>query len=746
LGEAKNKNMGFLPDELNRVDGRAKVTGTAQFSYEFDIPGITYGVIVASTITKGTITSLNTKSAERAPGVIAVISHSNVLPLKSFQPQADANKQPPIRQGFKVFADNNIHFNGQPIAIVVADTLERATYAASLVRAQYQEVKYNTDLHEALKTGTALEGSAYKDYVRGEADAWKTAPVKIEAEYEIPYEVHNPMEMHAITVKWEADDKVTVYEKTQFLAGTQGSIAAVFGIPPANVHVITKFVGGAFGSAGGTWPHSIAAAIAAKQTGKPIKVSLTRDQMFTMVGYRPKAIQKISIGATKDGKLVGITHEANAMTSSYAEFKEGITNTTRSLYACANVTTRYKVFPLDLSMPTYMRGPGETTGMYALECAMDEMALALNMDPLDFRLANYSENDPEHNRPYSSKFLKEAYQIGADKIGWRTRNPEIRSMKEGDWLVGYGMGSGVFSSGRGAAKVGVKFLANGTLILQSAVTDMGPGTSTAMIKLASETFGIPASKIKFEMGDSDLPRGPGQFGSQTTSALGSAVSDASVSWKKKMVEIAKKTSFFHTEKIHEADLKDFKFENGFMILAQEPIKKLSYAELLQNANLQQVDMLEDSKGVNQDKFTTYAYAVHFVKLLVHPLTGVVRLDKVVAVVDGGKIVSENAARSQLIGGVVSGIGMALTEEGIIDHRYGRWVNNNLADYHVPVNADVPHIEALFVNKPDPIVNPIGAKGIGEVTMVGFSSAVANAVFHATGKRVRDLPITPDKLI
>ena len=737
--------MGFA-DELDRVDARAKVTGTAQFSYEYNIPNLAYGVMVASTITKGTITSLDTKRAERAPGVIAVISHLNIPKLKDYEPAADADKLPAIRKGFKVFENNMVRFNGQPIAIVVADTFERATYAASLVKAEYQKEEHHTDLHEQIKNGTPLEGNPYKDYVRGEADAWKNAPVKIEAEYEIPYEVHQPMEMHAITVKWEADDKVTVYEKTQTLYGTQGSIARVFGIPPANVHVISKFVGGAFGSASSTWPHSIAAVIAAKQIGRPLKVSLTRDQMFMMVGYRPKAIQKISMGATNDGKLVGITHEANAMTATYAEFREGITNTTRSLYACPNVTTRYKVFPLDLSQPTFMRGPGETTGMYALECAMDEMAHALKMDPLEFRLLNYAETDPERNRPHSSKFLKEAYQIGADAIGWENRNPLIGSMKEGEWQVGYGMGSGVFGSGRGAAKLGVKFLADGTLILQSGVTDMGPGTSTTMTKLASQTFGIPANKIKFEMGDSDLPPGPGQFGSQTTSALGSAVSDASVSWRKKLVDIAKKISFFHTEKIHEADLKDFLFENGFMILREEPTKKLSYTDVLKYAGVPQVALLEDSQRVTQDKYTTYAYAVHFVKVLMHPLTGVVRLDKIVAVVDGGKIISENTARSQVIGGVVSGIGMALTEEGVIDHRYGRWVNNNFADYHVPVHADVPHIEALFVNKPDPLVNPIGAKGIGEVTMVGFASAVANAVFHATGKRIRELPITPDKLI
>ena len=336
--------------------------------------------------------------------------------------------------------------------------------------------------------------------------------------------------------------------------------------------------------------------------------------------------------------------------------------------------------------------------------------------------------------------------MGADAIGWKDRNPQPRSMKEGDLLLGYGMGSGVFGSGRGAAKLGVKFLDDGTLILQTGVTDMGPGTATAMTKLASETFGIPVNKIKFEMGDSDLPPGPGQFGSQTTSALGSAVSNASDSWRKKLVEVAKGISFFHTEKIHTADLKDFKFENGSIILAEDPTKKLAYGKLLEYAGVKQIELLEDSQRVSLDKYSTYAYAAHFVKVVVNPATGVVRLSKIVSVVDGGKIVSEKQARSQLIGGVVSGIGMALMEEGIIDHRYGRWVNNNFADYHVSIQADVPHIEALFVNKPDPFVNPIGSKGIGEVTMVGFGSAVANAVFHATGKRIRSLPITPDKLI
>ena len=468
--------------------------------------------------------------------------------------------------------------------------------------------------------------------------------------------------------------------------------------------------------------------------------------MFMLVGYRPQAIQKLGIGATEDGTLTGITHEADAITSSYSTFTEGIVNISRMLYACPNVTTRYKVYPLNLSIPTWMRGPGETTGTYALECAIDEMAYAVNMDPLEFRLHNYSETDPESKRPYSSKFLREAFQLGADRIGWKNRNPKPRSTKEGDLLVGYGVGTGVFGAWRGGASIGAKFTSDGMLILQSAVTDMGPGTATAMTKLASDKFGIPTDKIKFVMGDSNLPPGIVQGGSGTTSSLGTTVNNAMLTLKQKLTDLVKQTSIFHTEKIHEVDLKDLVFENGYVMLASEPSRKISYQEVLKYGGIPQLEIIEKSEGSNETRYSSSSYAAHFVKVLVHPATGVVTINKIVSAIDAGTIVNENTARSQIIGGVIGGIGMALMEEGVIDHRYGRWVNNNFADYHVPSHKDVPHIEALFVNKPDPIVNPIGAKGIGEVSMVGFPAAVANAVYHATGKRVRDLPITPDKLI
>ncbi len=731
---------------IDRVDGIQKVTGTAKYSAEYDFPGLVYGVLAGSTITKGSITAMDTRAAENAPGVLAVITHLNCPELPGYKKPADQPNVPDIRKGYRVFYDNIIRFNGQPIALVIANTYERAVHAASLVKAEYKKEEHHTDLDAAIKTAKALEGNAYKEYVRGEADAWKKADVKIEAEYSMPIEVHNPMEIPGLTVVWEGEDKVTVYEKTQALKNTQQNIMRAFGLKEENVRIITQFIGGAFGSAYNTWPHSMAALIGARKVGKPLKLMITRSQMFTLIGYRPQAIQKMSLGAGTDGKLTGITHDAIAMTSSYQEFTEGIVNGSRSLYNCPNVTTRYRVFPLDLGQPTWMRGPGETTGAYALECAMDEMAYALRLDPIEFRLRNYAETDLERIKPYSSKFLKEAYHLGAEKIKWNDRNPEPRSMKEGEWWVGYGMGSGIFGAWRGESKLAARLMPDGSLLLQSGVTDMGGGTATSMTKLASDVLGLSPRNIKFELGDSNFPPGPAQGGSVTTSTLGTAVHNACTNLKTKLAELVKDNSVFHTAIVHTVKPEDLLFENGFIVLKSDQSKKISYADVLKGAGLPHLELLEDSKSNPMNDHSAFSYSVHFVKVKVHATTGVVKVDRVVSAIDAGKIVNEKTAESQIIGAAVGGIGMSLLEEGIIDHRYGRWVNNNFADYHVPVQADVPNIEVVFVNKPDPVLNPMGSKGMGEVGIVGFAAAVANAVYHATGKRIRDLPITADKLL
>lgn len=729
-------------DDLDRVDGIAKVTGKAKYSAEYDLPGLVYGVLAGSKIAKGKITAMDTKQAERAPGVLSVITHLNCPKVPGHDAGGNPAKGPVNGKPLQIFNDPYIHFYGQPVALVIAGSLEQAVYAASLVKAQYEKETSHTDLRTELDQAKPLGGNRYNDYLRGEADAYKKAPVRIEAEYILPLEVHNPMELHATTAVWEGEDRVKVYEKTQGVKSTQRSIMQTFRLEEKNVQVISQFVGGGFGSALRTWPHVTAALIGAKKLNRPLKLVLGRDQMFQLVGFRPYTIQKMGIGASADGRLTGITHEAFSHTSTYEEFTEGTVNVSRLMYACPNVNTRYKVYALDISTPTWMRGPGEATGAFALECALDELAYALNIDPVDLRILNYAETDPQNNKPYSSKFLKEAYELGMEKIGWKSRNRAPRSMTENGWLVGYGMGSGVFGASRGNAKAAARFYSNGNLVVQSAVSDSGPGTATTMVKIASDAMGLPLDRVSFELGDSNLPPGPTQGGSTTTSTMGSAVYDVCISLKKKMAELAAKTSLFR-----DARYEDLHFENGSISLASDPSKKISYAGLLNQSSLGQIEVTEESKGSEQArKYASYSYSVHFIRVLVHPLTGVVKLNRIVSVVDSGKVISEKTGRSQIIGGVVGGIGMALTEEGVIDHRFGKWVNNNLADYHVPVQADVPYIECIFVNKPDPVLNPVGAKGMGEVALIGTAPAIANAIYHATGKRVRELPITPDKLI
>lgn len=706
----------LIGDSLSRVDGRLKVTGKAQYSGEYALPGLTYGVLVPATIANGTLTAMDIKDAQQAPGVLAVITPFNAPKVPGFQPDAPQ----PVR-GLKLFNDKEVHFSGQPIALVVAETFEKATYAASLVKATYNKRPFATDFRQNRDKGVVPQGGRYKDYVRGEADAYKQAPVVIEQEYLQPSEMHNPMELHVTIAQWDGDDKVTVYTKSQGVMMTQRNIAAAFGIPNEHVQVNSRFVGGAFGSSLRTWPHEIAAAMAAKELKRPVKLTLTREQMFTLVGHRPFTIQKIGLGATADGKLLGITHESYSQTAEYEEFTEGSVNVSRFLYATPNANTRYKIVPLNVGVPAPMRGPGEATGSFALESALDELAYALKMDPIELRLRNYAETDPERNLPWSSKYLRECYELGADRIGWENRAAKPGAQKEGEWLVGYGIGCGAFGAYRGRALAKIRIMDDGSVNIQSATSDIGPGTGTAMTLIASDILGLPANTITFELGNSSFPTAPTQGGSSTVSSVGSAVHDACLAIREKFNALA-----------------------GLPANNSGPI---DYVGLLKKNNLPFLELTQESQASEQARnYSMYSFSAHFAKVHVHPLTGMVRVKRLVAVVDAGKIVSHKTATSQMIGGTVGGIGMVLTEEAVIDHRYGRYVNGNFADYHVPVNADIAEIEAVFIDKPDPYINPIGTKGIGEISLIGVAAAVANAVFNATGKRIRELPITPDKLI
>jgi xanthine dehydrogenase YagR molybdenum-binding subunit len=561
-------------------------------------------------------------------------------------------------------------------------------------------------------------------------------------EYMHPPEMHNPMELQSITAHWEAEDKLTLYDKVQGTKPTQRAFANEWKIPVENVKVIAKFVGGAFGNGLHSWPHETAAIIAAKQVKRPVRLMITREQMFFMVGYRPRTWQKIGIGATQDGKLIGISHQSIGQTSSYEEFTESTLQQTKMMYTSPNISTRYRILPLDVSTPIWMRGPGEATGAFALESAMDELAHELKIDPIEFRLRNYTDVDPDNNKPWSTKFLKECYQMGAENIGWNKRKMQPGSLKEGDWLVGYGMGVGTFGAHRGGATVRAKLSADGHLVMQCAVTDIGPGTGTAMVQIAATTLGLSPDKIRFDLGHSDYPMFGNQGGSSTVNSVGSAVQAACKALQVKLRDMAaqKVTS------LASANADNIVLKNGQVTLTDNPFK-IALADLFKQANVPEIEVTQESKpGGERDKYSMYSFSIHFAQVHVHPATGQVRVTKFVTGADAGTIISWKTAANQMIGGVTGGIGMALQEDAVMDHRFGRYITKDFAEYHVPVHADVPHIDVFFVNKPDYIVDPIGTKGLGEIAIIGVAPAIANAIFNATGKRIRELPITPDKLI
>ena len=735
-----NKYNDSIFADDDRVDGLAKVTGKAKFSAEFKPAGLTYGVFVCSTIAKGAIKQMDIQDAKKAPGVLDIIYYLNCPEVPGFKP-ADRTKNPNARDftGLKVFHNNMVVSNGQPIALVVADTFERAVHAASLVKVDYIKENAETDFDKNKFNDKLLKPRP--DYLRKEKDAWKNAEVSLEEEYTIPIETHNPMEMHGTIAVWEGE-KLTVYDKSQGPKGVQGELARLFALDEKNVKVITEFVGGAFGSALRSWPHVHAAVIAAKKLNLPVKVTLNREQMFTMVGYRPQCWQKVGIGASKDGKLTGIAHHAISNTSSYEDFSEGISSVSQYLYDCPNVFTTYKLLPLDVNTPTWMRGPGPASGCFGLESALDELSYKLNIDPIELRIINNAELHPHSKLPWTTKFLKECYALGKEKIGWSKRPTVPGSLKEDGMLVGYGMAVGVFGAGRSAATAKGILKMDGSLLLQSAVSDMGPGTTTAMVKIGSEQMGLEEKKIRFELGDTDFPTGPTQGGSGSATAVGSAVIAVCDAMKQSLKEMAIEN--IAAFKALKAD--DIKYENGKLIAANNTAS-IHFMDLLKEAGKPELQVSKNSTGFAQrDKYATNSFSVHFVKLHVHPVTGVIKLKHIVSAADAGKIISEKTARSQMVGGAVGGIGMAMTEETLLDHRYGRYINSNFVDYHVPVHADVPPMDIVFTNQPDYIISPTGAKGIGEIALVGVAPAILNAVYNATGKRVRDLPVTPDKLI
>jgi xanthine dehydrogenase YagR molybdenum-binding subunit len=721
------------------------VTGRAKYAAEFQVPDLAYGFIVTGTIAKGRITAIDAREAAAAPGVLRVLTHLNAPKLgpKTSTEQAPPRAAEERDKSFRALQSDRVYFNQQPVALVVAETYEQARHAARLVRVTYLAELHETDTEAARGRARAPRRDPPAPPRGNPREALRAAAVKVEAEFRIPIEHHNPMEPHAAIAFWEGD-RLTVFDKTQDVYGVREHLASSFGVPAANVTVVSPFVGGAFGSSLRPNYYPALTAMAARAVRRPVKVVYTRRQMFTGHGYRPYTVQNVALGADRSGKLAAIVHEAVHNTSAFEEFSDGTTGFPRQVYACPNLEATLRIVATDLNTPTWMRAPGAVSGMFALECAMDELSYALKIDPLELRLINYAEVDPDSGKPFSSKALRECYRLGAEKFGWSRRTPEPRSMRDGRLLVGWGMATGVWGAFQMPATARVTLRADGTARVTSATSDIGPGTYTVMTMIAAEYLGLTPEQVQFELGDTRFPRAPAQGGSWTTSSVGSAVHGAALAVGARLLALANRAA---GSPLRGAAAADVEMLDGRLRLRRDPSRAVVVADLMRRHRLREITETHTSRPSRErEKYATLAHGAQFVEVKVDPDVGTVRVARAIEVTACGRILNPKASHSQEIGGVVWGIGMALQEATEIDHRYGRIMNPSLQHYHVPVNADVHAVETIFVEEDDRVVNPLGVKGMGELGMVGIPAAIANAVFHATGKRVRELPITPDKLL
>ncbi len=726
---------------LNRVDGKLKITGRARYAAEFPLENLAYAVCLSSTVARGRIQSIDTKAAEGLPGVLGIITHENVPKLQPVEPFSQGGQAAEKRQPLQ---EPVIHHSGQHIGVVIADTLELATYAASLVSVTYEEEKPIVDLNR--ERGETFEPEAVfgkpPKFVRANPEAGLAeAEVRVEETYTTPTENHNPMEPPAITAVWEGE-KLTVYDATQYTFGLRTALSKSLSIPEENVRVVCHFIGGAFGCRGTVWPHVVLSAIAAREVGRPVKLVLTRQQMFDVIGHRAETEQNVKLGATSDGKLTAIIHDGISHTSMFDEFVEPFTIATHMLYACPNLQASQRLVRLNKGTPTFMRAPGETPGTYALESAFDELAYALKLDPIKLRLRNHADIDPDKNLPWSSKSLKECYQLGAEKFGWSQRNPEPRSMRDGRYLIGMGMATATYPAYHFPASAKAMILADGTALVQSGTHEMGTGTATVMAQLAADTLGFPVERVRFELGDTELPRASVSGGSATVGSVGTAVHGAATDVRAKVLEMARSDRNSPLYQVSE----EVAFADGRLFVKSDPAKGETYADILSRHNLEQVEADYEAQFNQEEKYSKHGFGAQFVEVRIDPDFGEVRVSRYTAAFATGRILNHKTARSQFMGGIIMGIGMALMEETLTDPDLGRVVNPNLAEYHVPVNADIPKIDIHIIDEEDPHVNPIGTKGIGEIGITGVAAAVANAVYHATGKRIRNLPITPDKVM
>jgi xanthine dehydrogenase YagR molybdenum-binding subunit len=738
----ENKTDVILGKPLTRLDGPKKVTGQAKYAAEWLPPGVKHAWLIQSTIAKGTIEGIDDADAKKVPGVVAIITHKNA-------PQLNQKGSAHLEHELLIMQDNKIYHDRQNIGVVVADTIEAARYAASIVRVHYKAETPDSKLSgKTASTLFAPPDSGMRnistDSHRGDFDAaYAAAPIKLEATYRIAREIHVPMEPHATTAEWSGDT-LTIHDATQGISGVQSRLASIFDIPAKNIRCICKFTGGGFGCKGSVWSHVAITALAAKMTGSPVCLAMERRQSFGPVGFRPHNFQTVKLGADKSGKLLAMSNDTIVENCRYDQYVEYAALPTRFLYSCPNVRTTHRLKPLDIGKPTFQRAPGFSTGTASLEVAMDELAYATNTDPLQLRLINYAERDEHEDLPFSNKNLRKCYEIGAQRFGWDKRQAQPRSLKDGPWLIGYGLATATYPGHFSPAQAKAVLKSDGTAQVTSGSQDLGTGTYTAMAQVAADALGLPMESVHFDLGDTDFPAASGSGGSTTAGSVGTAVKYACDAVIDQLVALA---TADQKSPLQGLSKENITAANSCLIATDGSQKTDRFTEIMQRADRSQLTAMGTSDaGKLHRKYSMYSFGAHFAEVRVHEELGQIRVTRWVGVFDAGKIYNTRTALSQMYGGITMGIGMALLENMIMDPRYARTMNADLAEYHVPVNADVPPMDIVFVEEPDYKANVLGGYGVGELPITGAAAAVSNAIYNATGVRVREMPITLDTLL
>ncbi|MBB4392260.1 xanthine dehydrogenase family protein molybdopterin-binding subunit [Bradyrhizobium sp. ERR14] len=731
---------GYVGTPTSRVDGRAKVTGAAKYAGEFAADGLLHGFIVDATVPRGRIARLDTSDALKVKGVVDVLTHTHRVALADKDEAWKDEVAPEKGSPFRPLYDDRVKFNGQPIALVIAEDWETAKFAATRVRVEYEQEAFATDLETERGTSAKVD-QPHKP--RGDAAAALAgAAVRHEADYVLPTEHHNPMELYATTAVWDGSGSLTVYDKTQGVQNVHKYLCGVFDMKPEDIRVVSPYVGGAFGSGLRPQHQVVLATLAALALKRSVRVVLTRQQMYGL-GYRPMTIQRVALGAKSDGTLDAVTHEAIAVTSRYEDFSRNDTGWAQQLYKSPNSRLSHKLVHLDVPTPCDMRAPGAATGVCALECAMDELAVALKLDPIELRLKCYSDRDQSEDLPFTSKQLRECYARGAEAFGWARRNPAPRAMRDGKDLVGWGMATGVWEALQMPVAVRIVLTANGHAEVSCAASDIGTGTYTIMAQVAADALGLPIGNIDVKLADSTLPQAPVEGGSWMAASSAHAVLGAAEDIRQELARLAKAIP---DSPLGGLNASEMVLVDGTISKAGDKSRAVSIADVMRHGKLERIEKQKLNQFAEDKSHARNTHSAVFAEVKVDEELGVIRVTRVVSAVAAGRILNTKTGRSQIMGSVVWGIGMALHEETVMDHRFGRIMNANIAEYHIPVNADIHDIDVIFVDEPDDRINKLGVKGLGEIGIVGVPAAIANAVYHAIGKRVRHFPITLDKLL